>query len=491
MSSINVASSPRILIVGGGISGLSAAAFLGNRLPQATIHLLESAATLGGVLTSETIERPNGENLLVERAADNFVTNTPFAARLHECLGLAPDWLSPNASFRFAQVVHEGRPKPIPQGFSLLQPTRLSEIFRSPILGWSGKLRVAAEAWVPRRKSEADESLQDFACRRLGRQAFERLVEPIVCGIFTARPDTLSMKAALPQFVAMEREYGSLLAAAAAQRRKNHKSDAKREDDSVREASGARYGIFAAPRNGMSEWITQIVAALPKNVEIYRNAKVNRLEFVQSKGWLVEHESVGVVRPSQYDACILATNAPISGKLLQTVAPEPASELLSIQYASSVVVAMTIPADQLPEKFRCFGVVVPQAESRNILAISFSSIKYAGRCDNSTLLIRVFMGGAVRPEINDWNEDQIVAAAIRDVQEILQVPKMPTWTQVIRWPNAMPQYELNHMERLERIQRSLQAYSTIALCGNAFHGVGIPQCIHSGELAAAKIAGLF
>jgi protoporphyrinogen/coproporphyrinogen III oxidase len=465
--------SKRIAILGAGISGLSAAAFLSKRFPEARIDILEASDRIGGVLHTETLD-----GLLIEHSADNFATNTGYVSRLHECLGIAPELIRPNENYRWASVVCRGNLQPIPVGFSMLQPTRLRSVLQSPILSWSGKARLVAEQWISRRTSLEDESLESFAVRRLGREVFERLVEPIVCGIFTAKADQLSMQAALPQFVAMEREHGSLIRAARAKR----KSD-EAQTDSAREATGARYDIFAAPRGGMTSWIDQIAAALPTNVSIKLCHLVTAISPLDDHRWQIAVQN-DAPKNIDYDACIVALNAPITAKLLPSGLEKASQALSKTDYASSIVAIFAFPLNQLLEAKRCFGVVVPQVEHREVLAISLSSLKYAGRCAGDLCIARVFLGGAVRPDLMNRDDGQLVEVAWRETQALLGIKSSYVQSQLIHWNESMPQYTLGHMERLRIIAEALADYPTLKLCGNAYRGVGIPQCIASGERAA-------
>ena len=475
----------RFAIIGGGISGLSAAAFLAKSLPDARIDLYEAASRCGGVLQTQVID-----DCLIEQAADNFITTGGHVERLHKLLNLQTELISPNEDFRFAQVVCNGQIYPIPQGFSLVQPTRLWPVLRSPILSWFGRLRLCAERFVKRRNNASDESLRDFAVRRLGQEAFERLVEPIVGGIFTAQAHRLSMQAALPQFVAMELEYGSLIAAARHSNRKIKNVGAPNvaigQNNSARRASGARYDIFKAPINGMSSWIDSIVAALPANVAVHNNASVQRLVRNETGNWSLQVNQIEV----QFDGCILALPTTATSKLLFNVEHTLSDQFGKIRYASSAVATLLIQANQLQMQHKCFGIVMPTRERRDVLAISFASLKYAGRCDATKVLVRVFMGGDARSEILQWDDTKLIETAKRELQSLLKLRTEPIALGLRRWVAAMPQYDVGHLDRLASIESLLDKHRSLAVCGNAFRGVGIPQCINSGVQAAARIAGM-
>ncbi|MFO0939313.1 MAG: protoporphyrinogen oxidase [Pirellulales bacterium] len=248
-----VSNQKRIVIIGGGISGISAALHATARAPEAEVLLLESSSRVGGVL--ETLKF---DNYLIERSADNFATLIPNARDLSEKFGLLPSLIQPNSEGRQAFVYSAGRAHPIPAGFSLMQPTRVLSILTTRVLSLRGKIRLLGEYWAKQRPdSISDESLESFAIRRLGKEAFDRLVEPIVSGIFTANPKTLSMAATMPQFLQMEREHGGLIRGYLASKRQDAAAAARR-------ASGARYDQFMAPREGMSSWINALASKLPE-----------------------------------------------------------------------------------------------------------------------------------------------------------------------------------------------------------------------------------
>ena len=475
-------SAARVAIIGGGISGIACAAHLAALMPAVAIDLFEASERLGGVLQTEC-----WDDYRLELAADNYSILGGEVDRLHRALGIDVSALKPNASYRHARVVHRGKAHPIPAGFSLLQPNRLGPIFASKILSPQGKLRLAAERFIPRRTDEADESLADFATRRLGREAFERLVEPVVCGIFTAVPERLSMRAALPQFVEMERRHGGLIAAARARDRETR--EAAGEAAAARTASGARYDIFAAPAGGMSDWVVRLSAALPACVRVHTASPVQSLVRTNA-GWSLKRLT-GTADGEQlgsFDGCVIATTAPHAAKLLSEVDHRLTDDVGGVCYADSSIAAFGIPLAAIPEAIRCFGIVVPRIVGGVVLAISFTSLKYAGRCPGDEALVRVFLGGAIHPEVAGWSDREIEAAGWEAICRYTHVACDPLWARIIRWPAAMPQYELGHVDRIQRIEQRMQALGTLQMCGNAYRGVGIPQCIASGRRAAEQIA---
>lgn len=453
----------RIAVVGGGISGLAAAHRVTELAPQAQLTLFEAGDRLGGVLRTE-----QHDGYLVELSADMFITNAPWGIDLCRRVGLADDLMPTRESHRRSFVVRDGRLLPVPIGFHLLSPSRVWPLLRSPLLSWPGKLRVVCEPLVRRRRDSADESLASFARRRLGREAFERLVQPLVAGIYTADAEQLSMAAALPRFVEMERRSGSLTRGAW--------QEARQRDGS--NSSGARYGLFVAPRDGMSSLVDAIVQRLPAD-SLRLNSTVAQLATIGGT-WLVTVGGNAI----EFDAVIVALPAYAAANLLVGVSAELSTDLRAIAYAGCAIAVLAYRRDQFGRNFDGFGFVVPRVENRDILAASFASAKFDGRAPDDRVLIRVFLGGAERPDQLDLVDSQLVTLATKDLASLLDIRGEPELTRVVRWPRSMPQYHVGHIDLVRRVEQQVAGWHGLALAGNAYHGVGVPNCIHSGEQAA-------
>lgn len=489
----NQISGKRLAIIGGGITGLSAA----WHAQQAgfEIELFESAEKLGGILG--TIY---WDGRLIEGAADNFATLDDEALQWCRKLGLENEFISPSADHRLAMVLHRGVPKPIPAGFSLVQPTRIWPIATTPVLSLFGKLRLMYEYFVPPRRSEEDESLFDFAHRRLGKETFERLVEPIVGGIFTADPKRLSMQATLPQFVRMEKEHGGLIKGFLAQRRKlrqaklsqENKASSARQHTIEQQASGARYAQFMAPKKGMSWWIDAIEKQLTRT-KIHLNTQVRSIQHISTSGvperWTL---TLGDNTQRDFDAVIIATPSAAASRLLQNVDTTTSERLSKLRTASSAVVAMIIRRQDVSKMAWCFGIVIPQIEKRQVLAVSFTGLKYPGRVQEDELLVRIFMGGSTHPEMMQWSDEKLTQIASEELAQMIGWKGQTRWTKVIRWVDAMPQYDVGHVARVAEMETGLAAnHPSLRVAGASFGGVGIPQCVRSGRRAAEQLIGHF
>lgn len=463
-----------LVVVGGGLAGLVAAAEASEARPPRRVVILESAGRLGGVLGSF---REGG--WLVERSADCFLAARPEGVDLVHRLGIADQLVGVAPQARRALVWHHGRAVPVPAGFRLLAPGRLASILGTPLLSPAGKLRLLAERWVPRRTS-GEESLQAFATRRLGREAFERLVQPLASGIWTADPARLGMASACAEFAAMERDHGSLWAGERVRLRTQPPGGL---------AAGARYGQFVSFADGMETLPARLAERLAtRGVEV-RAARAERLART-AEGWTVSARSPdGTPLELRAAAVILAVPAPVSAAVLAGVDRGLATDLASIEYAGSVVVSLGFRRSDVAHPLDAAGLVVPRAAGRRALAVSFSSSKFPGRAPEGHVLLRVFLGGALDPDTVDLDDTAIVDLAISEARVLVGAGGQPRLTRIDRWASSMPQYHVGHADCVARIEAALAAHPRLALAGGAYRGVGIPQVIASGQAAARRCLG--
>jgi oxygen-dependent protoporphyrinogen oxidase len=464
---------PRVAVIGGGISGLATAHRLCELSSTLRVTLFESRDRLGGVL--KTVRR---DGYLIEWGADNFITNVPWGTDLCRRIGYADQLAQTNSEHRHAFVVRRGRLHKIPEGFIIMAPSRIWPVVTTPILSPLGKIRMAWEYFVPKSaQDEVDESLAAFVIRRFGRETYERLVQPLVGGIYTGNPEKLSLQATMPRFQEMERQHGSLIRAVwrqAGQRRSESQH-----------SSGARYSMFVAPKAGMCHLIETLAARLHTG-SVRLDAPVTRLTPASSGGWDL---TSGGDHPgtAHFDAVVLATSAIVSGDLTASLDQDLAGEFRGIPHASCSIVSIAYGRDQIGHPLDGFGFVVPLVENRQILSGSFSSVKYAGRAPDGSTLLRVFIGGECQQELAHLPDDALIRIATEELAELLQIRGEPRLAHVIRQPHSMPQYYVGHAERLQRIQAGLARLPGLYLTGNMYDGVGIPHCIHHGERVAGEV----
>jgi len=467
-----------VVVIGAGMAGLAAAEEITTAAAHPRVTVVEATGRPGGVLGTV---REDG--WLVERSADNFLATRPEARALVERLGLSGELVGVAPKVRRALVWHAGRTLPAPAGFRLLAPGSVSGILATRLLSPAGKLRVLFERFVPPRRppADADESLERFVVRRLGREAFDRLVQPLAGGIWTADPARLGMAAALPEFVAMERECGSLWAG---ERR-------RLADRAAATAAGARYGQFLTLVGGMEMLPRRLADVLVGRGVRFVAGSATGLERRAPTGWEVEVQPAGggVAERHPADAVVVAVPAPAAARLLADVDPGLATELAAIDYAGSAVVSLGFRRDEVAHPLDAAGLVVPRSAGRRVLAVSFSSAKYPGRVPEGHVLLRAFVGGALDPDVLDLDDAALESLACRETATLLGIRGRPVFSRVDRWAGAMPQYHVGHAARIAAVDRAVAAHPGLALAGAAYHGVGIPQVIASGQDAARRVRG--
>lgn len=461
-----------VAVVGAGMAGLAAAEALLAAGVRVTV--IEPTGRCGGVL--ETVR---GDGWLVERSADCFLAARPEATRLAERLGLAGEFVGVDPNVRRALVWHEGRAVPVPEGFRLIAPSRRDSILRTPLLSAAGKARILLEPLVPARRPAAgatgdDESLENFAVRRLGREAFERLVQPLAAGVWTADPARLSMAAACPDFLAMERESGSLWA-----------GERRRRAVSEEGTAGARYGQFLTLASGIETLPRRLAERLAADGVRFVTAAATRVARDPAGVWTVVLDAAA---PIAADGVVVATPAPAAAQLLAGLDASLAAELGGIEYAGSAVVVLGYRREHVSHPLDAAGVVVPRRAGRRILAISFASAKFSGRAPEGHVLVRVFAGGALDPSILALDDAALEALAGDEAAALLGIRGRPVLSRVERWHGAMPQYHVGHLGRVARIDAALAPHPGLAVAGAAYRGVGIPQVIASGQAAADRVA---
>jgi oxygen-dependent protoporphyrinogen oxidase len=452
----------RVAIVGGGIAGIAAALRAVER--GAAVRLLEAGPRLGGAIG--TVRQ---DGFAIETGADSFITEKPWALDLCNRLGIAGDLVGTRENDARTHVARGDRLHALPDGFLLLAPTSLGPLARSSLFTWMGKLRMGLDLVLPRGPHDRDESLADFVRRRLGREALERVGDPLVSGIYTGDPERLSVAATMPRFRELEAQHRSIILGL------------RRSGQARRGVAGARYGLFVAHRAGMGALVDALAARLPDSV-VQLGTRVERLDRTPD-GWRLAVGNTTV----ESDAVVLACPAYVSADLVRSCDAALADTLGSIAHASSAIVTLAVRSRDLPRGLPGFGFVVPAVDRRDILACTFSSRKWAGRAPDGFELLRTFVGGVRRPEMVERDDAALIAVVRAELRRYVGLTSEPVLARVDRWRRAMPQYEVGHGVRLETIDARVATLPRLALAGNAYRGIGIPDCVRSGEAAAEAV----
>ncbi|MBN2024462.1 MAG: protoporphyrinogen oxidase [Pirellulales bacterium] len=463
-----------VAVVGAGIAGLAAAHRVTQLDPACELVVFEAGDRAGGVLW--TVHEAGFQ---VEQSADNFITTVPYGLELCRSLGLGDRLVQTNPACRQTYVVHRGRLHKLPDGFLMMAPTRLWPLALTPLLSPLGKLRAGLEYFIPPRLDDADESMAAFVRRRLGREAFDRLVEPLVSAVYAADLERLSVDATLSRFRDMERQHGSLIRAL--RREMAARRKARREAETQ---SGARYSLFVTLRDGLSSLVEALVARLPRGA-LRLGSPVERLAPTPDGRWDVWSRG----RSERFDAVVMAAPAHVAGPLLTPVDRELGAGLGQIEHSGTAIVSLGFRTDQIGHPLRGMGAVVPAAERSPILAVSFSSRKYVHRAPEGHDIFRVFVGGARAPEMAELDDSRLVPLVLAELRRLLRIQGEPVYAAAAHWPRTMPQYHVGHRARVEEIERRAARLSGLALAGNAYRGVGLPDCIHTGQQAAARVLG--
>jgi oxygen-dependent protoporphyrinogen oxidase len=463
-----------VLVVGGGIAGLSAAYGLAesaaSRDSPIECTLIEAAPRLGGKILTEQVG-----GFVIEGGPDSFLSQKPWGIELCRRLGLADRVIGTNQDRRKTYVYSKGRLEQLPEGLALGVPTRLGPFLGSGLLSWKGKLRLGAELLIPRRRERGDESLGAFFRRRLGNEALERIIEPLMTGIYAGDADGLSIQATFPRFPEMERQAGSIVRALLGSRRRP-------------QSEGPGGSPFVTLQGGLSEMVQALTARLGclrvltgRRVRTVRVSEAPRRYEVVMEG----------TAPLAVDALILATPAYDAATLLDPLDGKLAALLRGIPYASTATISLGFRRQDFSHRLDGYGFVVPRIEGRALLAVTWTSSKWSHRAPDDAVLLRAYVGGAGREAVLGQSDGGLVSLVRAELRAVMGLTEVPVLTRVFRWPRAMPQYLVGHLERLAAIDKRLARWPGLFLTGAGYRGVGIPDCIHDGLDTAERVRANF
>jgi oxygen-dependent protoporphyrinogen oxidase len=457
----------RIAIIGGGISGLTAAFTLEEHRRTGAVDytLYESSPHLGGVLRTEHID-----GCVVEAGPDSFITEKPWAADLCRALGLGDQLIGSNDSDRKTYILLHGRLIPMPDGLMFMVPTKILPTGLSPLFSLTTKLRMAQELLHPPRAAGADESVASLVERHYGAEMVDRLADPLLSGIYGGEAASLSVRAVLPRFAEMERTHGSLgRAMLAARNRMSHPADQPAPP------------LFTSLKNGKQQLVETLVPRLNAS-SLATKTSVQSIHL-EAGGWTV---SAGL-KSDHFDAVILAVPTHAAAQLLSISSPQLSAELSAINYTSSITIGLGYNRQVRQSLPPGFGFLVPRSEGKRLLAATFVHNKFPHRAPEDRALLRCFFAGSNAENLWPLSDDAIVAVVRNELQQILGLRAEPLFARVYKWKSAMAQYGVGHLERLDRIQRLRQQLPKLALAGNGYRGIGIPDCIRSAQEAVRQV----
>jgi oxygen-dependent protoporphyrinogen oxidase len=461
----------RIVIIGGGIAGLSAAYYAKKNIPGANITVIESDSHWGGKITTDRVAFDDGQ-IIIEGGPDTFLASKPWGVALCKELDLGERLHGTNPNKKNTYVLNKGRLLPLPDGLAMMIPANVQAILKSGLVSCLSKARMGLDFFLPAKSVNGDESLGTFVSRRLGREAYENLIEPLMSGIYAGDGDQLSLASTFPYLRDLEIKYGSLARGALEMRKKSN----------GKAVQGSR-SAFLTPTTGLAEIVEKLVESLKlKGADLRLNTRAASINRLTPDAWNVTLDTGEAL---EADTVILATPAYVSGTLLASFNPALASDLQSIPYASTATVSLAYRLSDVPRELDGYGYVIPRREGRKALACTWTSTKFPHRAPDGYALIRVFVGRAGQDI--PWDENELLELAREELMFTLGITAEPLLSRVFMWDKAMPQYNLGHPEILKRIDAALENHPGLALAGNGYRGIGIPDCIHSGELAVNKI----
>ena len=442
--------------------------------PPVACTLVEADSRLGGKILTE-----QAGGFVIEGGPDSFLSQKPWGIELCRTLGLEGRLIGTNPDRRRTFVYSRGRLEELPEGLALGFPTRLGPFLRSGLLSWPGKLRMGAEVFVPRRRGEGDESLGEFFRRRLGAEALERIIEPLMTGIYAGDAAQLSIRATFPRFPDMEREHGSIVRSMLGAKRRHQASDKKETP---------RWTPFVTLRGGLSEMVQALTSRLP-DVTVCLGRRVRAIRArAGGAGYAVLLDDGASL---DADALVLATPAFAAAGLLEPLDVTLVGLLGAITYASTATVTLGYRREGFRHSLDGYGFVVPRVEGRTLLASTWSSSKWDHRAPDGSVLIRSYLGGAGREAVLERSDTELVELVRADLRQIMGVTEEPVLVRVFRWPRAMPQYLVGHLDRLAAIEERLARLPGVFVAGAAYRGVGIPDCIRDGLGAAERVRTYF
>lgn len=508
-------------VIGGGITGLTAAYFLQETAREQgrplSVSLLEASDRLGGKILTERVD-----GFCIEAGPDSFLARKPWARQLAERLGLGQELVPTDPRHRRTYILHGGRLHPIPEGLFMFVPVDLGAFLRTRLFSPLGKARMALEPFIPKGPA-GDETIARFVTRRAGREALERLAEPLLTGIYSGRADRLGIMSTFPQLKEMEQRTGSLVKSFLAGRSGGAAGGARPGAKASGTGAGPKAGAagpgangaagggganagagdsaFLALRGGLATLVETLTQRLD-GVSVRTGIRVTEIAahpagqpFAPGAGHIGETALAPAIYSLtlsdgtrfQADAVIVAVPAYVAAQLIGPICPEAVPHLQAIRFVSTITCVLGFDRASVQHPLDGSGFLVPRREGRCITACTWVSSKWAHAAKPDQALIRCYLGRDGEQEALGWSDEEVAVAVRRELKELMGITAEPRLARVYRWERAMPQYEVGHRERVAAIEGSLARHPGLILAGASYHGVGVPDCIRQGQDAAERI----
>lgn len=472
----------KIVIIGGGIAGLAAAHRLQEEIGNGEsleCVVLEAKDQFGGKIATERVD-----GFVIERGPDSFISQKPAAIELCKKLGLGDRLVGTNQEQTKTYVYTGKKLVTMPDGLSLMIPTKFLPFAFTPLFSWLGKARMGLDLIIPKKRGNADESLASFVRRRMGEEALRKMAEPMLAGIYASDPETMSIHSTFPMFVQTEKKYRSLILGMLARKRQ------QLMQKPVPPKSGKNYqpfSLFMTLKNGLGEMVNAVIEKSP-DVSFRTSAKVKEVTRGTSSPWQVVLEDGEII---DTDAVMFATPAKLSADFLEPIAPKVADLLSKIKYVSTATATLAYKKEGFSHPLNGFGFVVPRTEGRKILACTWTSSKFPHRTPDGYVMLRCFVGGALKESLAEQDEATIATMVKQELADLMNIHQEPEICKVFHNKKSNVQYLVGHATLIESVQKELQAFDGLFLTGSAYTGIGIPDCIQNGTRTAQAVIDFF
>jgi len=466
-----------VVVIGAGISGLACAYEIITKARKDNLPIelsvVERSPWIGGkILTSHA-----DPSYTVEGGPDCFILEKPWALALVRELGMENELINTSNQASGTYIYSGKKLHRLPDGLIMMIPTKIIPFATSSLISWPGKIRMGMDIVIPKRRETGDESLASFVIRRLGKEALDKIAEPLVGGIHAGNPDTMSLLSTFPRFLEMEQQSGSLIRGMFARKKAMAEAMKKRPKTGAPPRT-----FFISMKNGMNQ-LTGALAEIIGRERIKTNQEVKTV-VKKDHGYTLQMADGQLL---QADQLVMSSEAFATASMINKLAPELAMTLEQIPYVSSSIISLVFRREDIHRPLDTYGFIVPRIEGRKIMATTWSSIKWPHRAPEDKLLMRAFVGGAQQPELAELNDEKILALVRRELTEIIGITAKPEQVWINRWPRGMPQYTLGHQERLEKIDQYADTLPGLHLTGAGYRGIGIPDCINNARKTGQKV----